>query len=170
MELLLSCARARQNASQADRVGELLRTRLDWQALTSMAMRHRVLPLLYQEVELFAGDVPDLIRDEFRDMYLRNAARNMSRAAEVQKLAAIFRSQNIPVMFLRGPVLAESLYGDIASRQFSDVDLLVCPNDVRRVSILLAAEGCQPQFELDERQEQALIRLRNGVLFGAPTS
>lgn len=165
MDVLISCFRARRDASQTDRVGELLKARINWQALTSMSMRHRVLPLLYQQVESFAGDVPDLIRDELRDMYLRNAARNMSRVADAQKLAAIFRSRNIPVMFLRGPVLAESLYGDIASRQFSDLDLLVRSDNVRRVSILLAAEGLQPHFRLDERQEQALVRFRTERCF-----
>jgi hypothetical protein len=155
MELLLECARARFSSSKVRRSDESI----DWQKVIRMAMRHRVLPILYQQ--LGSGDgVPDSVREKLRDLYSSNAARNMARSAELMNLLRTFDSHGLSVMCFRGPVLAETLYGDIALRQFSDLDLLVRPNDVASVSKILAATGYDPHFRLNERQQQALIRFR----------
>jgi len=161
MELLLDCARARFDSSKVCRPN----ASIDWQKVISMAMRHRVLPILHQQLESGMDGVPEPVRAKLQDLYLSNAGRNIARTAELLRLLRMFKSQGLSVMSFRGPVLAESLYGDTALRQFSDLDLLIQSNDVVSVSKILVSDGYEPHFQLNERQEQALIRFRTERCF-----
>lgn len=49
-------------------------------------------------------------------------------------------------------------YGDIALRQFADLDLLVSPKDLMRVKDLLFGEGYRLCYALTPRQERAHLR------------
>jgi hypothetical protein len=137
---------------------------VNWNRWTELAMRHRVLPIVYTQLA-GAAAVPDSARGKLKDLYFSNAARNMARANEMKRLAGACETQKLPVMFLRGPVLASTLYGDMLLRQFSDLDLLIQGRDVPRISSALVSEGYRPHFKLDAVQEQALIRYRTERCF-----
>ncbi len=47
IELLLCCARTEIDENKASRVRELAEGSLDWEGLCGQALRHRLLPLLY---------------------------------------------------------------------------------------------------------------------------
>ncbi len=52
----------------------------------------------------------------------------------------------------KGPVLAEILYGNVALRQFSDLDLLIRAADLARAKAALLELGYKPALELTRRQ------------------
>ena len=58
----------------------------------------------------------------------------------------------------KGPALAVQLYGNVALRQFSDLDILVHPRDVLLARDLLLAEGYSPLPPLTEGQQAVLLR------------
>ena len=66
MELLLGCARARFDSPSSDCPNAPSTGRRS----SSMAMRHRVLPILYQQLESGVDGVPASV-GELRDLYLR---------------------------------------------------------------------------------------------------
>jgi len=53
---------------------------------------------------------------------------------------------NLPAIAFKGPVLAGALYGDLAMRDFADLDILVRPPDLPRIRAALTAEGYRPRF------------------------
>lgn len=55
-----------------------------------------------------------------------------------------FEVAAVPVIPLKGPVLAQTLYGDTAGRVYEDLDLLVRKEDVVRATALLGECGYQP--------------------------
>jgi hypothetical protein len=161
MGFLISCVCRRYNPSAQ----ELDPSGVDWGRLTELAMRHRVLPILYQQVAEATGSVPAEAQEKLKDLYVSNAARNMGRGEEIRRLSGLCEADNLPVMCLRGPVLASSVYRDLSLRQFTDLDLLVQEQDVPRISSMLVSEGYRPQFRLDAVQERALIRFRTERCF-----
>ncbi len=161
MGCLISCVRRRHDASAPapDARG------VDWDRWLDLAMRHRVVPVLHGQLSAADEWIPSAVRAKLKDLYLSNAARNMGRVEELKRLAALCDGQALPVMFVRGPVLASTLYGDLSLRQFTDLDLLVHACDVSRLSEILVAEGYEPHFRLNGMQEKALIRYRTERCF-----
>lgn len=69
-------------------------------------------------------------------------------SAELSRLAALFRQAEIPVIPVRGPLLAQLLYGVPAARPIADLDLLVKKADLRGAMDLLSGAG----YESSERR------------------
>jgi hypothetical protein len=78
--------------------------------------------------------------------------------AELLGLLHLFETHQIPVIPFKGPVLAASIYGNLALRQFLDLDLIVHKQHVAKARELLISHGYRPQFELNENQEAAFVR------------
>ena len=67
--------------------------------------------------------------------------RHLLGAGELRAWLAAFEGVAIPVIPLKGPLLAEALYDDPGLRPFTDLDLLVRTRDVPRAVGLLATRG-----------------------------
>lgn len=55
----------------------------------------------------------------------------------------LFKAQEIPSIRYKGPALAASIYGNLALRQFGDLDILARERYYRRAQHLLLAQGCR---------------------------
>jgi Uncharacterised nucleotidyltransferase len=81
---------------------------------------------------------------------------------------AEFHGRSIPVISLKGPWLAERLYGDASLRNYADLDLLVRPSDVARAEDLLRELGFLPKhrrgdYERPWRRGSTTIELHHDV-------
>ena len=63
----------------------------------------------------------------------------------------------------KGPVLAACMYGNLALRQFVDLDIIVRRRDVFRASDVLQSVGYRPNFPLTRAQEAGYLRSRYAV-------
>jgi Uncharacterised nucleotidyltransferase len=70
-----------------------------------------------------------------------NALRNVFLAGTLLKLLRLLEAHGIAALPYKGPVLAALAYGNVAFRQFGDLDLLVRPQDADRAKALLWAQG-----------------------------
>jgi hypothetical protein len=73
-------------------------------------------------------------------------------------LLTVFESHDIPAIPYKGPHLASSVYGNLAYRQFSDLDILVRKRDVPKVRELIMSQGYRPLFNLSPVQEAAHLQ------------
>lgn len=76
------------------------------------------------------------------------AARNLVLAEELASLLRRFQEHRLPCIPLRGPALAEQLYGDATARAMGDLDLLVRRDRLSDVEHILTAAGYR---EIDRR-------------------
>ena len=165
-ELLLCCA---GSSAKVGRMEALLRRDLDWAYLLQRAFRHGLMPLLYQSLSAACPQaVPDSALTLLRDQFQANARRNLSLTEELLALLSLFEAHGIPAVPYKGPALAASVYGDIALRQFCDLDILVHKRDVLRVKDLLLSRGYRPEFPLTRAQEAALLRYDSEYAFVRP--
>lgn len=142
IELLVCCARRSLDERWAGRLARLLEATLDWEAICRLARYHRLGRLLDRHLEAHAGKVPPAVR-----LALRYGAEAVSRGAaqaerDLARLAAAFAPSSVRVIAYKGLVLSE-LYGDLASRDFADIDLLVAAGDRVRAHEELEALGYQ---------------------------
>jgi hypothetical protein len=61
--------------------------------------------------------------------------------ARLLELLDLFQAAEVPVLVLKGPVLAQLLYGDPTARSYSDLDILVRRKDAPRAARVLEENG-----------------------------
>lgn len=158
-ELLLCCARTCMDSERAERIRTLLRADIDWAYLLQTALRHGVMPLLYWSLNNTCPEaVPRAILDQLRDDFHNNARRNLFLTGELLKLLKLFEAHEISAIPFKGPVLAFSVYGNLALRQFSDLDVLVHKQDIPKAQELLVSLGYRPLVQPTGAQKLALKR------------
>jgi hypothetical protein len=141
-ELLLHCARAHLSDEYAARVTELARATLDWDFVFRLAIRHGTIPRLHRHLTATCpGVAPTEVAARIRAQYGYNSVRNLTHARELIRLLGALEASRVEALAYKGPTLAAHAYGDLALRQFGDLDLLVRPRDAGRAVALLAELG-----------------------------
>ena len=69
-----------------------------------------------------------------------------------------FERRQLRAVPYKGPVLAQSAYGDLGLRSFSDLDFLISPADFERAKQALAEIGYRPSTELTPAVERFWLR------------
>jgi hypothetical protein len=161
-DLLLACCAAEPSA---DRVRQMVSFPLDWERLLCLTDHHRVVPQLFGQVSAFSRLLPDNVLGALRSRYQENAHKALWFTGELLRILSCFESAGIKTLAYKGPVLAKALYGDVTERQYSDLDILVRPEDVPKAKAVALAVGyaCYPQ--LRSQEEPAYIASGCGYVF-----
>lgn len=158
-ELLLCCTRTVGTPETDARLGALIREGIDWEYLLRTARRHGVAPLLYRRLESACPEaVPEDVIGSLRDHFRANSARNLLLTGELLRLLEAFGARGIPTVPYKGPVLAASAYGNLALREFIDLDILVHREDVAKAREVLVSMGYRARYRLTRAQEEAFLR------------
>ena len=132
------CVRTAPNPSAVERLGLLLVGEIDWELLYALARRNGVIALLYRILsELGTGRPSRDWLEKVRQEALAHGKRNLLTAQELVRLLALLEKKGIPALALKGAALAAIAYGDLALRQYGDLDILVRPQDVALAADLL---------------------------------
>ncbi len=130
----------------------------DWEWLVAAATRHAVLPLLARYITDFPSGAPSSVIDSLRTKSDETAIRNLAMAAHLAELLAGLAGHGIEAMPIKGPALALSAYGNLALREFADLDVIVHPSDLPGARSALAKWGYEPVVSLGTGGESALLR------------
>ena len=150
VRLLLDCARTRLDTNSASRIKSLVSKDIEWAYLVRMARGHGVMPLLYRSLNSVCSDgVPKMTLEELREHFYANAGRNLLLAKELVKLLHLFSAHEISAIPYKGAVLAASVYGNLALREFGDLDVLVREREYQTAQRLLSARGYRLMKEFD---------------------
>jgi hypothetical protein len=142
VELLLCCARTHIGPETAARIRTLLQQDINWAYLIQTAAHHGVMPLLYCSLNTTCPEaVPKAILSQLRNHFHSNAFRNLFLTKELLLLLNLFESNGIKAIPFKGSVLAAWVYGNLALRQFGDLDILVSRQDYLKTKNLLISQG-----------------------------
>src|SRR5262249_57766658 len=141
-ELLLCCARTRVSTAVADRIRALANTDIDWSYLFDLAARHTVVTLVWRTLEAVVPEaVPSTFADRARERRDASAMHSYFLANELAAVVRLLDGTGVRSLSFKGPMLALSVYGDLALREFYDLDLLVHPDTFERASAVLETNG-----------------------------
>lgn len=161
--LLLACCGRPVRETQ---LAELLRGNLDWDKFLALTEDHRVLPAVHG----FLADrteIPLSIKLAMHAKFIRHNYRVLRFCGELTAILRQFKLRRIRVIAHKGPMLAQELFGDVAMRQFGDLDFLLCADDVGRAKAALAELGFTPNLQLTKKQEQAYLGSGYELVFGS---
>ena len=140
---------------------------INWSEWLRLAEHHGVLPLAAQNLTQYAHGLPPEIAGALRSGYEANLRRSLWFTAELARILRHFEGAQLRAVPYKGPVLAQSLYGDPALRSFSDLDFLISPADFERAKQALAEIGYRPTANLTAPVERLWLRTGYERSFGS---
>jgi hypothetical protein len=157
-DVLLCCARTSMDAVTVARLRALLEQKLDWSFLLKLAYQHEIVPLLYTNLSTTCPEaVPQQVLKQLQSYFQTNTCRNLFLSSELHKLLNLFELQGIASLPFKGVALAGSTYGNLAWREFADLDIFIQEEDVPTAIALLVSQGYQlPDQLLNVRQKPYL--------------
>jgi hypothetical protein len=168
--LLLGCARASFDpAGAAPGLAHAAARGMDWDAFLRLAERNRMLPLAHRALGERA-EVPETVRSRLRAAYGENARQALLLAGELRRLMDALRSAGVRALAYKGPALAVRAYGDLALRTYSDLDLLVAPDDEPAAAAVLRAHGYVSGYGFSPAQDAAFRRVDGDYPYHHPRS
>ena len=168
-ELLCACAIANPGPEQIARIESAVhsvfaksepRTANDenWNEFLRLAEHHGVLALVARNLTQYARDLQPEILQSLEAAYAENVRRSLWFAAELMRIMRHFAEKQLRALPYKGPVLAQSAYGDLGLRSFSDLDLLISPGDFVQAKQALAEIGYRPAQEFSPAVERLWLR------------
>ncbi|MEM7117494.1 MAG: GNAT family N-acetyltransferase [Chloroflexota bacterium] len=133
------------------------------QAALEYPATRRLAPWLYNQVVEREIQLPKSVESSLRQAYLATLRRNIQMQQALQHLLERFAAANLPVLPLKGPLLTQRLYGNLGLRPFSDLDLLVHPQDIIRAARILAETDYR---NVSQNQQEFHIKYLNTSGYG----
>jgi len=131
--LLLYFCRREIDDGIKDKIIEAEKNNLDWDCFIKKARENGISAVVYSKLNKIKKDcphIPSLVFEELKKIYYMNATKNSLIFEELGKVLDTFRKSGIQVIVLKGAALAEKIYGNLALRPMTDVDLLVKKEDL----------------------------------------
>ncbi|KGE19334.1 nucleotidyltransferase family protein [Paenibacillus wynnii] len=114
----------------------------DWEIFIELARHHRVYPYLYGRLKPMNEIwVPTWVVRTMHDLYTKNTFQMLHLSGEMEQVGKLFAEHDIDCLFLKGPVIAKDLYGDISLRTSCDLDLILSIEDLSKAEEILLQQG-----------------------------
>jgi hypothetical protein len=164
--LLLWCVRKCPEEQRSEQIRRLIHEGIDWPYLIESSSRHGLFPLLYKHFDSnHIEEVPKDILDRLHTRFLKNLLWNLGRTRELLKLLDLFDAEGVRAIPYKGSILAQLAYGDIALRQFDDLDIFIPLEHLKAAKDLLLSQGYNMDFIPTDRQEESYLKYKEQYSF-----
>jgi aryl carrier-like protein len=137
-ELLLETARVAIDEAARDRILRLCQKEINWSVLIRAAKLHGLAPLVYWHLKSAGqGFVPADAMQVLAESFMANTVNCAALSVELIELSDQFKAHGMDIITFKGPVLAESYYGNFALRPTADLDILIAKGSVSNAYRLL---------------------------------
>ena len=155
---MCACAGVELTPIRRARIARARDSGLDWPEFLRQAEHHGVLALAARSLGEQDAGVPAPIAEALRSAFDINLRRSLWFTGELARILEHFERHGLRVVPYKGPLLAETVYGDVALRNFSDLDFLIAPADFARAREGLREIGYQPSSPLAPAIERYWLR------------
>jgi len=166
MQFIILCCKSDINENDIKAIRDNVAKINNLEEISMYAYSHGVYPLFYH---VLMNHTSDLIDKEMKDAmaYLFHSIKvtNETMTDELLYLIKLLQQHDIAVLSFKGPVLARSAYGNIAFRQYGDLDLLVDEKDVYKSAKLLVDKKYAPMLDIQVLQSKAKLHVEKNFEF-----
>lgn len=162
IQFLINCCKVKPTASDIKQIRAHL-SQLKSQQLSKIvtfAHNHRVFPLFYQTIQAHTSNL--LSREILADLKQQNLTivmHNMRMTAELIRIMRLLEENAIDALTFKGPTLAQLAYGNIALRQYGDLDILVDKHDAYIAGKLMCENGHKAIVPLNILQNRTYLKV-----------
>jgi hypothetical protein len=140
----------------------------EWLEALELADQECVLPFCVAQIRSLSMAIPDEISTRLAVIERESAISTFWWTSELSGILSALNDESVPVIPLKGPLLAQRLYGDIHLRTSRDIDLLVRASDLKAAGASLTGLGFTAAFRPDDYHESwrrgtTLVELHHNV-------
>ena len=157
-ELLCACCAAALSTNHDARIAELISLGVRWDVLLEQAEFHNVEPLVCTKLLEFRASLPANVDGDLERRFATNAQRSLRLTRELARILACLENHSVDAIPYKGPALAQAIYGDVAMRQFSDLDILIRASEYDRAAEAVRELGYEPSTRLRAPVERAWLK------------
>ena len=128
----------------------------NWDDFISLVYSHGVFPLVYQVLKKHEDKIPLNTFAFMKQTYMNLVKTNMLMTSELIKVSKLLEENGIKAIAFKGPTLSQMAYGDVVSRQYVDLDVLVEESLLSKSQKILEANNYYPRYDLEEYQKENL--------------
>ncbi len=142
-QLYIQLSTIQLSEKQVVEIIKLINQNPNWKTVSEFAAKHGVASLFYKHFrnQRINEQIPVEVLQFLQKKYFQTLQKNTIIYHEFDKIIDLFKVNNIEVIALKGIALAEIIYGDIALRPMSDIDLLTHESDLSKIMELLKTIG-----------------------------
>lgn len=148
---------------------KLLKSPIDWVLFYNLVQKHRNYPIVYKNLKKFENCIPDSsILEKLKILYNRNAVLSLRLTSLLIKTIALLKENNVQAIPLKGPALSQTLYGSIALRTYSDIDILIDVQDLNKAIEVLLHEGYKTRYDhgsISSKKKNSIIKNQHHISF-----
>lgn len=113
---------------------------IDWDYFLQLSRHHRLYPILYSKIKDVSGIPSSVVQTLFQE-YKANTIQMLALCGEMDRVSRLFNEHQIPLLFMKGPVIANDIYGNLSLRTSRDLDILISPSHFEIADKLLLGLG-----------------------------
>ncbi|MCK2016873.1 nucleotidyltransferase domain-containing protein [Peribacillus frigoritolerans] len=119
---------------------------IDWEGFLQLAWHHRVYPFIYYKLKKADDNrIPPYVIQTLYKEFKKNTLQMLHLSGEMEQVSELFTENQIRLLYLKGPVIATDIYGDISLRTSKDLDILISITDLKRAEELLLSIGYEKE-------------------------
>lgn len=151
--ILLLCCRIHFKTASTHELQQLIaNNKVDWDHFIYLCSYHRVEPVVYKI--LADAAIPASTAGIIKQKRLYLIQQSFKLAIETERIIKKLNSHGIECIPYKGAALCRQLYGDIISRESSDIDLVIAPHDFEKVLPLMKEDG----YSFENQDEYAYFK------------
>lgn len=161
--LLLLCCRVHFGTESRQSLQQFLdASTINWNNFLSLSDYHRVEPVVFKILSTIAN-IPSDIAASIKQKQHYLIHQSFQRAVETERLILLLNLNHIRCIPYKGAVFSKQFYGDLSSRESSDIDLVISPDDFKKVYDLMLEDGYSfgNQLEYEYYKEQIFRRKKD---------
>ncbi|HMR82816.1 MAG TPA: nucleotidyltransferase family protein [Niabella sp.] len=112
---------------------------VNWEYVKYLSRYHRIAPIVYKT--LAAASLPTETALQIKQKHLYLIQQSFKRALETEWIINLLQENSISCAPYKGIAFSRQFYGDIVSRESSDIDLIIIPDRFDKVIELMEANG-----------------------------
>jgi hypothetical protein len=167
-ELLRACCIAARNDDESASIESRLSRPILWNVFLELAEFHNVEPLVSVGLLKFRELLPSDVAADLERRFALNARKNLRLTHELLRILACLARRGVEAIPLKGPILAQTVYGDVALRQFSDLDILIRARDYGHAAEAVPELGYTPSSMLRPAIEREWLQTGYERAFDGP--
>ncbi|MCD4720402.1 MAG: nucleotidyltransferase family protein [Desulfobacula sp.] len=174
-KIVLCCSVKKSTESRLSELALLVNKKVNWDMVFDFAKNQGVLFFLYKNLKTIHSVlkiqssklspqsyiVLDNLLKKTKQSFLQNSIRNLVLSARLVSIIRLLNHSGILAVPFKGPVQAETIYGDIGFRYFSDLDIIVSPENAVKARDILSENGFFLGTQIPEDQLATYLKHEN---------
>lgn len=138
--LIVLCCRVHFTTEDQTALQNFINTSvIDWNDAIFLSANHRIEPIIYKILQ--KATIPADVANRIKQNQFHLIQNSFKLALETERIINKLAGHNIRCLTYKGTALSKQLYGDIVSRESSDIDLVIATADFDSVINLMQEDG-----------------------------